>query len=39
MILNVGENGLRKRFARSSHVVGFGPRAVSDLRREYTMMI
>jgi hypothetical protein len=35
----LGENGLRKRFATSGQVVGFDPRVVLDLRREYAMMI
>jgi hypothetical protein len=35
----VGENGLRKRLATSSQVVGFGPRAASDLRREFATVI
>jgi hypothetical protein len=34
-IASVGENGLRKHFATSSWVVGFGPRSASDLRREF----
>jgi hypothetical protein len=37
--LVVGANGLRKRFATSGQVVGFGPHAVSDSRREYAMII
>jgi hypothetical protein len=33
--MSVGKNGLRKHFATSGWVVGFGPRTVSGLRRKF----
>jgi hypothetical protein len=36
----LGENGIRKHFfTTSGEVIGFGPREVLGLRREYAMMI